>query len=527
MPPCNFRSLGRVTFAALSAVLLVLATNANAAPGEYLSDRTLLVRIDGNLASAALVSANVWDEPYTQQRNPREQDDSVFEVYDAGGALIVEVPAVPIELTAVPFRRGSYAVESSFAATFTIPDLPEIAGARIRYLEVNPETGTSTPRFLDVEGFEDLAERIESAIPEELLVGDQLVRWPAAETFDVVLLAEGYTEAERAQFESVAAAYVNDLLSTEPWNEYADRLNFRTVFRASAESGASTIEDPKDTAYDLQYGGTIRKCPINISSQLPLLMQDARWGAADFVAVLINEGPGTAAGVMPACTDMHRWIAVTGANAGYASWFRHEMNHWGMIGEEDEGYEGDSSDYEECQWEPLSLFMNLTGDSSCSKWEEWFGEEGVGCYPGGLDCYDNSWHPGPACGMSINLFNPICPVCREAVLYRILAFSDAVKAATATRFSVRPGASVWMGIDSKVSNGTIVWYKKVNYAWQPVQYGGESYRFLGALTGTHEFKATVTDPTAWLRDPDMTAPFDGLERGVASDAVLFRISVNQ
>ena len=136
-PPCNFRSLGRVIFAALSAALLVLATNANAAPGEYLSDRTLLVRVDGNLASAAVVSANVWEEPYTQQRNPREQDESVFEVYDAGGALIVEVPAVPIEMTAVPFRRGSYAVESSFAATFTIPDLPEIAGARIRYLDTH------------------------------------------------------------------------------------------------------------------------------------------------------------------------------------------------------------------------------------------------------------------------------------------------------------------------------------------------------------------------------------------------------
>lgn len=59
---------------------------------------------------------------------------------------------------------------------------------------------------------------------------------------DILLVADGYTQAERAKFESDARRLAKNLLDTEPYNTRRGDINVRGLFVASQESG---ISDPR------------------------------------------------------------------------------------------------------------------------------------------------------------------------------------------------------------------------------------------------------------------------------------------
>lgn len=60
---------------------------------------------------------------------------------------------------------------------------------------------------------------------------------PAAEKVDLVILGEGYTEAEWEKFRADLDRFCATILSQEPYTTYQDRFNITGVFKPSAESG--------------------------------------------------------------------------------------------------------------------------------------------------------------------------------------------------------------------------------------------------------------------------------------------------
>jgi hypothetical protein len=66
---------------------------------------------------------------------------------------------------------------------------------------------------------------------------EQVKSGPPASMVDLVILAEGYTEAQWDKFQKDLARFSDTLLSQEPYNTYRDRFNVTGLFKPSAESG--------------------------------------------------------------------------------------------------------------------------------------------------------------------------------------------------------------------------------------------------------------------------------------------------
>ena len=76
-----------------------------------------------------------------------------------------------------------------------------------------------------------------------------------AKRVDVVIIPEGYTEAEKDKFIEAAKAFAEDILCYEPYTEYRDKFNFRAVWAPSEESGISIPGENlwRSTVLDAHY----------------------------------------------------------------------------------------------------------------------------------------------------------------------------------------------------------------------------------------------------------------------------------
>ena len=68
---------------------------------------------------------------------------------------------------------------------------------------------------------------------------------------DIVLLPEGYTEAERDVFERDCRAFADDFFRFEPWHSNAHRVNLRLVWAPSRDSGVTIPPQGKWTDTEL------------------------------------------------------------------------------------------------------------------------------------------------------------------------------------------------------------------------------------------------------------------------------------
>ena len=76
-----------------------------------------------------------------------------------------------------------------------------------------------------------------------------------AQRVDVVIIPEGYTEAEKALFMEAARQFAEDILSYAPYTEYRERFNFRAVWAPSDESGVTIPGERiwRNTVLDAHY----------------------------------------------------------------------------------------------------------------------------------------------------------------------------------------------------------------------------------------------------------------------------------
>jgi hypothetical protein len=189
---------------------------------------------------------------------------------------------------------------------------------------------------------------------------------PPATKVDLVVLGEGYTEAELGKFHADAKRLVDALFATEPFKSRKSDFNVRAVDLPSAESGV-----------DRPQSGIDRRTPVSVeynifdSERYALTLDNrtmrdvASAVPYEFVEILINDKYYGGGGIFNAQAT----AAVDSAFAEYI--FVHEFgHHFAGLGDEyytsDVAYESGRTEIPE-PWEP-----NITAlhDPSCLKWKD-------------------------------------------------------------------------------------------------------------------------------------------------------------
>lgn len=143
---------------------------------------------------------------------------------------------------------------------------------------------------------------------------------PRANRINLVILGEGYTAAQQAQFLSDAQGQLQSILADEAWVRFAESVNGYAIFVASAESGADIPPQGmmRDTYFDATFftSGIDRLLTIDEPKVYPLLTQFVP--DYDVVIVLVNStrygGSGGA-------------VAVASLHASSRDLLLHELGH--------------------------------------------------------------------------------------------------------------------------------------------------------------------------------------------------------
>jgi len=189
---------------------------------------------------------------------------------------------------------------------------------------------------------------------------------PAATKVDLLLLGDGYTEAEMPKFLADAKRLADTMFTVEPYKSRRSDFNVRAMAVPAAESGINNprTNTPRRTALGTSYN-------IFDSERYALTLDNRNWrdiaSAApyDAVEILINNRYYGGGGIF----NDHATVAVDSGSAEYI--FVHEFgHHFAGLGDEyytsDVAYDTGSAEKVE-PWEP-----NLTAlhDPASLKWRD-------------------------------------------------------------------------------------------------------------------------------------------------------------
>jgi hypothetical protein len=189
---------------------------------------------------------------------------------------------------------------------------------------------------------------------------------PPATKVDLLLIAEGYTEADQAKFESDARRLLEALFREEPFRSRRTDFNVRGLFIAAAERGGHRAR-----------AGVHRRSPTRteynvFDSERYVLTQDNRAlrdlaGTVpyEFIEVLVNDSQYGGGGIF----NDHATVAVDSEFAEYV--FVHEFGHH-FAGLADEYYTSDVAYQTGAAVKPEPWERNITAlhDPATLKWRD-------------------------------------------------------------------------------------------------------------------------------------------------------------
>jgi hypothetical protein len=135
-----------------------------------------------------------------------------------------------------------------------------------------------------------------------------------ANRVDMVIMGDGYTAAEEADFLADAQATVDTLFSISPYSDYKHYFNVLAVFNPSNESGVDTVPYQNGcSSYPRLVGGVPAAnplcCPDPAANGQALSMKDTRYG-----------GTFCAYGIHRLAVGLNSATLYQDANAAYADW---------------------------------------------------------------------------------------------------------------------------------------------------------------------------------------------------------------
>ncbi|MFF5052958.1 M64 family metallopeptidase [Micromonospora sp. NPDC000663] len=335
-----------------------------------------------------------------------------------------------------------------------------------------------------------------------------------AKRFNLVLLGDGYTEADLPTFREHVDRHLNTLWTIEPFKSYRSYFNVYAVEIVSPESGVDC--DPglsapqRDTVLDMGFWGG-----CNPASVQRLLTVDGA-AANTYADLAVGTNPGNRQLIALANSGTYGGAGgsnatASGGNALSALISPHELGH-SLGGLQDEydyyarGVPGDTYDGPEPDSAHHTVLTERQMRDTRAKWWRWLGEPSesggrIGRYEGGLYLQRGVWRPSRH-SMMKSLGFYFDQVGREQMTERIADRVSIVQGGTATDQPVGADRLLWVDTLHPVSHALAVTWS-VDGRVVP-RTGDARYldlRTLRLRPGRHTVTATVTDPTEFVRDP--------------------------
>jgi len=187
---------------------------------------------------------------------------------------------------------------------------------------------------------------------------------PASQKVDLLIIGEGYTEAEMPKLRKDVERLAGKLFATEPFKSRKKDFNVRVLELPASKSGVHRprTHDDRRTATSVEYN-------IFDSERYVLTLDNRAWRDAaasapyDFIEIMVNEKQYGGGGIF---NDQ----ATTSVDSGFSEYvFVHEFgHHFAGLGDEyytsPVSYETGGSEHPE-PWEP-----NITASGTHPKWME-------------------------------------------------------------------------------------------------------------------------------------------------------------
>lgn len=189
---------------------------------------------------------------------------------------------------------------------------------------------------------------------------------PAATQVDLLVVADGYTQAERAKFVADATRLSGILLETEPFKRHARRFNVRGLFVPTSESGLSNPRKGvwRDSAFGLSFNAFDSDRYV-LTFEDRKLRDAAAQAPYDAIILLANERKYGGGGIY------NLWATVAADTEPAPYVFVHEFGH-SFAGLADEYYSSQVA-YEQFNphgvepWEPNTTALL---DPAKLKWKD-------------------------------------------------------------------------------------------------------------------------------------------------------------
>ncbi|RFU40440.1 peptidase [Actinomadura logoneensis] len=337
-----------------------------------------------------------------------------------------------------------------------------------------------------------------------------------AKRFNLVVLGDGYTEADMPAFRQNVDKHLNVLWSIEPYKSYRSYINVYRVEIPSKVSGVSCDPGVTDARKDTPLGMSFWSGCRTDGIQRLLVMDD---DAANRYAGLVKDVPAANRQILALANSTTyggaggTYATASGGNAMSALISPHELGHsvGGLDDEYDYYYRGvPGGTY--TGGEPESIHHTLLTEDEMrqrrQKWWRWLGERSeaggtIGRHEGGLYHSRGVWRPSEHSIMK-RLGYYYDQVGRERMTQAISRKVDLVQDAT-PEGTVGADRVLWLETLHPVDHALRV-------AWtvdgRPVRAGHDlDLRTLRLKRGTHRVTVRVDDPTAFIRDPAVRASF--------------------
>ncbi|SFQ24818.1 IgA Peptidase M64 [Actinomadura madurae] len=352
-----------------------------------------------------------------------------------------------------------------------------------------------------------------AADPADAQVVPVQVTGDPAKRFNLVVLGDGYTAADMPKFRTHLAEHLNDLWTIEPFKSYRSYINVYAVEIPSGESGVScdpALSSPRrNTPLSMAFWSGCRDDGIqrllvmddNAAKTYADLVQGTTTQNRQILGLANSDTYGGAGGA---------YATASGGNAMSALIAPHELGHsLGGLDDEYDYYQRGVPGGTYSGPEPESIHHTLLTEREMkaqkAKWWRWLGERSeaggtIGRYEGGLYSSKGVWRPSQH-SMMKSLGYYFDQVARERMTQRVSAKVNLVQAHTPTDAPVGDDRVLW--VETMHPSG-----HKLSVSWtvdgKKVARGANlDLSKLHLKKGTHTVRVTVTDPTNFVRDPDI------------------------
>ena len=250
--------------------------------------------------------------------------------------------------------------------------------------------------------------------------------------FDIVILPEGYTQAEMGKFIKDCDFFVKSLFNYAPYDRYRESFNIRGVMAASAESGCTMPGDHiyKNTVMRFSFWtfDSERYCMSTDNRDIRDLAGQVPY---DQIYILVNTEKFGGGGIY------NFYCSSASSNSFSSDVIIHEFGH-GFAGLADEYY-NDETGYDHMYnlavepWEPnITTLVDFSG-----KWDDMLDkktpvptprekkyEQTIGVFEGGGYEPKGMYSPHMDCLMKTFKGHEFCPVCQRAIERMILYYSE-------------------------------------------------------------------------------------------------------